>query len=53
MSSFTIVLDPATQAFYQNVAEAAGLCIEQVLSDTLFKLAGELALEALAHRKPK
>ena len=43
-------LDEATEEFYASVARAAGLPIEQVLRDTLFKLAGELALEALARR---
>lgn len=51
MSAFTIVLDPATARFYENVALAAGIPMEQVLSDALFKLAGELALEAIARSK--
>ena len=45
---YCIPLDEATEEFYASVARAAGLPIEQVLRDTLFKLAGELALEALA-----
>ena len=44
---YCIPLDTATEEFYASVARAAGLPIEQVLRDTLFKLAGELALEAL------
>ena len=48
MSAFTILLDPSTARFYENVALAAGVSVEQVLSDALFKLAGELALEAIA-----
>ena len=44
---YCIPLDEATEEFYASVA---GLPIEQVLRDTLFKLAGELALEALARR---
>ena len=44
---YCIPLDEATEEFYASVARAAGLPIEQVLRDTLFKLAGELALEAL------
>ena len=43
---YCIPLDEATEEFYASVARAAGLPIEQVLRDTLFKLAGELALEA-------
>lgn len=51
MPDFTIVLDPSTAQFYRRVAEATGLCTEQVLADALFKLAGELALESLAARQ--
>ncbi len=50
MTDFTVTLDPSTAAFYENVAVCAGLPLEQVLSDALFKLAAELSLEAL-HRK--
>ena len=48
MSEFCIVLDPQTERFYRRLAEAVSLPVEQVLRDALFKLAGELALEALA-----
>ena len=47
MINITVPLDPAVIVFYGRVAEAAGISLEQVLSDTLFKLAGELSLEAL------
>ena len=47
MINITVPLDPAVIVFYGKVAEAAGISLEQVLSDTLFKLAGELSLEAL------
>ena len=47
MIPFTIELDTATAEFYARVAVAAEMDIEQVLSDALFKLAGELSLEAL------
>ncbi len=50
MPKFTITLDPSTAAFYQSVADCAARSPEQVLSDALFKLAGELSLEAL--RRP-
>lgn len=43
----TICLDPATAAFYQRLAQQVRLPLSQVLSDALFKLAGELSLEAL------
>ena len=47
MIHITVPLDPAVVVFYGKVAEAAGKSLEQVLSDALFKLAGELSLEAL------
>ena len=47
MKTYYIQLENETAKFYEKVAEQAGLHIEQVLSDTFFKLAGELALEAL------
>ena len=43
----TLYIEPAVACFYSHVAEAAGRPLEQVLSDALFKLAGELSLEAL------
>ena len=47
MINITVPLDPALVMFYGKVAEAAGISLEQVLSDALFKLAGELSLQAL------
>lgn len=47
MEEFLICLDPATAHFYDRVARTAQLTTEQVLQDALFKLAGELSLEAL------
>ena len=43
----TLRLEPAVALLFSRVAQAAGLSLEQVLSDALFKLAGELSLEAL------
>ena len=43
----TLRLEPSVVLFYTRVAAAAGLPLEQVLSDALFKLAGELSLQAL------
>ena len=48
MEEFLICLDPATARFYDHVAQTADLTTEQVLQDALFKLAGELSLEALS-----
>ena len=53
MSCFTIALDPAVEVFYRRIAAQAGLPLETVLSDTLFKLAGELSLEAIGRSAAK
>lgn len=47
MTQVTLLLEPAVALFYTRIAEALGVPLEQVLSDALFKLAGELSLEAL------
>ena len=51
MEEFFVYLDSATARFYERVARTAGLTTEQVLQDALFKLAGELSLEALSRKK--
>ena len=43
----TLRLDPTVVLFYTRIANANELPLEQVLSDALFKLAGELSLQAL------
>ena len=43
----TLRLTPEVAHFYTRIAGNTGLSLEQVLSDALFKLAGELSLEAL------
>ena len=40
-------LEPSVVMFYARIAATAGVPLEQVLRDALFKLAGELSLEAL------
>ena len=47
MTQVTLWLEPAVALFYTQIAQSAGVPLEQVLSDALFKLAGELSLEAL------
>ena len=47
MTEVTLVLEPAVALFYSRIAEAMGVRLEEVLRDALFKLAGELSLEAL------
>ena len=50
MKKVTLQLDSAVAFFYERIAYASGLTLEQVLSDALFKLAAELSLEALKDR---
>ena len=47
MTEVTIQLEPAVALFYIRIAESLDLQLEEVLQDALFKLAGELSLEAL------
>ena len=47
MTKVSVSLPPEVALFYARVAIVTGQTLEQVLSDALFKLAGELALEAL------
>ena len=47
MTQVTLLLEPSVARFYSRIAATAGLPLEQVLSDALFKLAGELSLQAL------
>ncbi len=47
MTEVTLVLDQTVILFYTRIATAMGMELEQVLHDALFKLAGELSLEAL------
>ena len=47
MVELTLQLEPALVLFYTRIALRCGIPLEQVLRDALFKLAGELSLEAL------
>ncbi len=47
MTQITLSLEPSVALFYTRIALSCGKSLEQVLSDALFKLAGELSLEAL------
>ncbi len=51
MIPITITLEPAVLRFYAHIATVSGLSVEQVLSDALFKLAGELSLEAMQSKE--
>ena len=48
MVPYAVLLDEKTAEFYTKVAASAERTVETVLSDALFKLAGELSLNALA-----
>ena len=47
MTQVTILLEPTVALFYSKIADYAGLPLEEVLAQALFKLAGELSMEAL------
>ena len=51
MTEVTLHLNNTVALFYQRIAIAAGKTAEQVMADALFKLAGELSLEALKASK--
>ena len=53
MTEVTLLLEPSVALFYSRVADSAGVSLERVLSDALFKLAGELSLEALQQNNTK
>ena len=48
MVEITLQLEKPLLLFYTRIAMSCGVSVEQVLQDALFKLAGELSLEALA-----
>ncbi len=52
MPKITITLEPSVALFYTRIACTAGKPLEQVLNDALFKLAGELSLEAIQKEIP-
>ena len=47
MTQGTLLLEPSVALFYTRIALSAGKSLEQVLSDALFKLAGELSMQAI------
>ena len=51
MTEVTIYLEPAVAQFYLRLAEAVGADLRTVVSDALFKLAGELSLEAIRSKE--
>ena len=51
MTTITLRLEPSVALFYARVAQLSGRTLEQVLTDALFKMAGELSLEAMRSAK--
>ena len=51
MTKVTLILEPTVALFYKKLAAEVGLSVEAVLEDALFKLAGELSLEALKKKQ--
>lgn len=52
MKELTIQISDYRYEFYRIIGQQANVSTEQVVSDTLFKLAGELSLNAI-HKKEK
>ena len=46
-----LTLEPSVALFYARIACTTGRPLEQVLTDALFQLAGELSLEAIRAAK--
>lgn len=53
MIQVTLLLEPSVALFYSRIAKAVDRSAEQVMADALFKLAGELSLEALQEVFPE
>jgi hypothetical protein len=52
MKKITVEVDDSLYAFYQKIGEAAGgIKPEKVMADALFKLAGELSINAIDKKK--
>ena len=51
MKMVTLQLEPAVALFYTRIANQAGIPLEQVLCDALFRLAGELSLNCLREQE--
>ena len=51
MTEIKLHLEPSVALFYIRIALYTGKPLDQVLNDALFKLAGELSLEALQNNE--
>ncbi len=43
----SIVLEPLVADFYSRIAQSSGKTLEKILEDALFRLAGELSVQAI------
>ena len=50
MKRITITIEDSVYNFYRKVGENVGIAPDKVMADALFKLAGELSLNAI-HKK--
>lgn len=53
MRQITITLEDFLYDFYRKIGENTGKTTEKVLEDALFRLAGEMAMEAIHKTKRK
>jgi len=51
MRKVELMIDEILYPFYERIGKNVGKTAEQVMSDALFKLAGELSYEAIAKTK--
>ncbi len=51
MKKVVLLIDDVLYPFYEKIGKQAGKTPEQVMSDALFRLAGELSCEAIAKVK--
>ena len=53
MKQITIEIDDVLYDFYAKIARQVGKTTQQVVADALFRLAGELAMEAIDQKTRK
>jgi len=53
MKKVVLLIDDILYPFYEKIGKQVGKTAEQVMSDALFKLAGELSFEAVAKAEKK
>lgn len=54
MKKYILEIDPAAARFYETLARRTNTLPEKIMSETLFRFAGELSVSAiLENQKPK